>query len=513
MLRYTGHPIADVGVATVAAFCGKADPSTLTVEDLDEVARFLEREYFSGKLLSYLTCVFPNAAYVQPGAQPGATVKMRPEKIEQFKREVLYAFREPPDPAVSGLRCAFSGEPASRLVHRQHVPMITGEDVLNFFPAGTGGLPISGPYLLAIQAFPLGARRCHGRALAVHSPDDPGLTYAFASRFVDDNRKLLLLAGESGEKYLDAKAPKTLVVHALVEIENARRESEEGPPPSVTVYHLTNSGQGPDIDLFNLPSQVVGFLRAVSRAGTDRVWRAIETAAWEQKQGDGQKKDAKGRGRKGKVAGSLEADSAASGAPASGPGVSRNFLYEDLFDLPENAARFIRTYFLRQAYRFAREGDPRREYRLARQLDLVSWEVTRLFLKEVIGMEKNRVEAVRVLGDRIADHIVSDNDRRLFQGLYRASSYRALRNLLIKASNARLRKEQAPLIGFDEFLLIFEEGEEAARVDWALARDLVLIRVIEELHRQGWFGKQPEVLEGLEAEAGEGEPEARAATS
>jgi CRISPR-associated protein Cst1 len=115
-------------------------------------------------------------------------------------------------------------------------------------------------------------------------------------------------------------------------------------------------------------------------------------------------------------------------------------------------------------------------------------------------MERSRVEAIRTLGDRIAGHIVDENDRRFFQGLYRANQYRVLRNLLIKASNARLRKGQPPLIGFDEFLLVFEEGEESARVDWALARDLVLIRVIEELHRQEWFGKQPDVLEALGAE-------------
>lgn len=55
------------------------------------------------------------------------------------------------------------------------------------------------------------------------------------------------------------------------------------PAPSVTAYHLTNSGQGPDIDVFQLPSEVVGFLRAVSRAGTDRIWRGMETAAWERR--------------------------------------------------------------------------------------------------------------------------------------------------------------------------------------------------------------------------------------
>jgi CRISPR-associated protein Cst1 len=89
MLRYTGHPIADVGVATVAAFCEKPDPSTLAAEDLDKVARFVEREYFSGKLLSYLTCVFPNSAYVQPGAQPGAKVRMKAESIARFKADVF----------------------------------------------------------------------------------------------------------------------------------------------------------------------------------------------------------------------------------------------------------------------------------------------------------------------------------------------------------------------------------------------------------------------------------------
>lgn len=194
----------------------------------------------------------------------------------------------------------------------------------------------------------------------------------------------------------------------------------------------------------------------------------------------------------------------------SGPGVNRNFLYEDLFDLPANAARFVRAYFLRQAYRFARETDPRRDYRLIRQLDLVSWEITHLFLKEVMGVEKNRREAIRSLGDRIVEHIATDNDRRLFQGLYRVNNYRFLRNLLIKASNGRLRKGQPPLIGFDEFLLVFEEGEESPRVDWPLARDLVLIRIIEKLHSQGWFGKQPDVLEDLETDGGDGETTARA---
>jgi len=499
MLRYTGHPLADIGVATITAFCDKLKPEDLTIKDLERTAEYLLRQYTSGTLTPYLSCVFTmNASYTQPS--------WNQERRKRESRELLFSFRQPAESDAAGLRCIFSGEPASRIAYRQHVPMITGEDVLNFFPAGTGGLPISGPYLLAVQAFPLGALRCYGRALAVHSPDSLDLTYAFARRFLAENRQLLLLTEQSGEKYRDAKAPKTVIVHTLLEIEEERRErSDEDPAPSATVYHLTNSGQGPDIALFHLPSQVIQFLRFASRAGTQKVWRRIEASAWEKVVPENQKGKSKEHGRKGKSA------KAEGEKPLVwGPKLSRNYLYEDLFDLPDRASYFVRTYFLRRAYRVTRQqDDPRRTYHLSQELELVSWELTRLFLKEVIGMEKNRIEAIRTLGDRIAEHIASDNDRRFFQGLYRADRYVGLRNLLIKASNTRLKKGQSPLIGFEEFLRVFEEGEEVARVDWTLARDLVLIRVIEELYKKEWFGKQPDVLEELDT----GEEERNGAAS
>jgi CRISPR-associated protein Cst1 len=316
----------------------------------------------------------------------------------------------------------------------------------------------------------------------------------------------MLLVAESGEKYRDAKAPRTLVVHVLINIEEARRDDGalDGPPSSLTVYHLSNRGDTPYIELYHLPSEVVGFLRAVARAGTAQIWQAIQAAAWERRSGGIERKTADEGQRTNRRRGKKTSLSPAT--DVSGPELTRNFLYEDLFDLPENAAQFVRTYFLRQAYRFAREGDPRRDYALARQRDLVSWEITRLFLREVMGMEKKRIEAIRVLGDRIVQHVKDHSGGRLFQALYRANQYRVFRNLLIKASNERLRKGEPPLIGFDEFLTVFEEGEETARVDWALARDLVLIRVIEELHRAEWFEKQPDVLEAIAAAEDEALP-------
>jgi hypothetical protein len=75
--------------------------------------------------------------------------------------------------------------------------MLTGEDVLNFFPAGRGMLPISGPYLVAIQALPMGGRRAEGKLLFSHS-DDRDLMIQLAAKCVDDNRRLLNLARANG---------------------------------------------------------------------------------------------------------------------------------------------------------------------------------------------------------------------------------------------------------------------------------------------------------------------------
>jgi CRISPR-associated protein Cst1 len=491
MLRYTGHPIADVGVATVCAFSEKPDPASLTREDLENVARFIEREYFSGKLASYLTCVFPNSEY------KGCNPTTGREKVELFKNELRRTFARPPDSAPLDLKCALSGDSAAQVVDRKRVPMITGEGVLNFFPAGLGGMAISAEFLLAVQAFPLGARRCLGRALAVHCPDDQNLTYEFAARFLNDNRNLMLLADRTGEKYDDAKAPRTLVINVLLETAWSRAyradDHPERPPPSISVYHLTNSGQGPDIDVFELPSQTISFILFAASAATEHKWRAIQNAAWE--------RPTKGKNKK--------TDNTAASPP--NPEKNRNFLFDDLFGLPQNAARFVRTYFLRRAYRFGRKDvDPRKDYSLARDLDLVSWPLTALFCKEILGMDKNRIEAIRSLGDRIAAHVAADNDRRLFRGLYMAGRYGDFRNHLIKASAAIVAKGGEPLVSLDGFVSAFIEADGVERPDWTLARDLVLIRLIEELHGQKWFSKESELLAEVTRSETEDEEDAAA---
>ncbi len=115
-------------------------------------------------------------------------------------------------------------------------------------------------------------------------------------------------------------------------------------------------------------------------------------------------------------------------------------------------------------------------------------------------MESERIEAIKKLGDALADEVATENDRGLWWAIYSADAYRQARLALIQASQRRLKRGLPPIVSLDGFLEVFEEGEELPRVDWRLAWDLVLIRVIEKLYETKWFEKNRDVLGNEEKE-------------
>ena len=475
MLKYTGHPLVDVGVATITAFAGKQRPEDLTEADLDSVADYIAREYVRQPLLSFLTVAFPNSGFTQPA------YNKQPEKRQIYAERVLRAYRA--EAETSGEICVFTGEPAAAVpfdvtgelqpgrAFRQHIPLLTGEDLINFHPYGDAGVPVSGKALLAIQAFPLGCAKCSGRLLAVHS-DNPRLTYHFAAEFLLENRRAVQLAQESGSSKLPEMkfSQRTLLIDVLLLAHELQREAREDEALfSLTAYHLTNSGQEADLDIYHLPMQIISFLREMYSAPYATQWKAIVRRAWEvPPKGKRDREDFEPR---------------------------KNWLYEDLFDLPQNAAQFIRTYFLRVALSWARgKTDPCTTYSLQNEADLVSWAITASFLRRILGMEKERVEQIRQLGDALADYVAGQNDRRFFRDFFTTSRYDYFRSALIKANLTYVRSGKPPFITLDPYIAVFEEGDGVAQTDWRLARDLVLIRMIEQLYQRGWFQSNAEVL-------------------
>lgn len=481
MFNYVGHPYYDVGIATLAAFVGKKDPRQLAPQDLEQAIEYMEREYVRQPLRSYLTVVFPSSGFTQPAFFKD------PERQQEYARRVLRSLVG--SVPVLDEKCVFTGEPAIAVAFddkdklplgrafRQHIPLLTGEGHINFHPYGDRGLPVSGEALLAIQALPLGCAKTAGKLLMVHS-DNPEMTYHFACEFLVQNRQRVQLAQAANSKKMPEPHQKhhTLLIETLVKAEDMRREAleEEEDLFTLTAYHLSNSGQGPGLDIYFLPMQVVGFLRVMETARFADAWRKIVRRAWETEPPSRRKKQREGE----------------SFQPA------RNWLYEDVFDLPDRARHFIRTYFLRTALRYARgKTDPRQNYSIPSEADLVSWAITAQFLRRIMNMDPHRIDQIRKMADGLAEYVNSQNDGRFFRDFHWSRNYGDLRAALLKANLAHVRQGNPPIVQFEPYIEVFEEGVEMEYRDWKLARDLLLIRMIEQLHTNEWLGRNVEVFE------------------
>lgn len=202
ILSYTGHPFYDVGVATITAFAHKCDPAELTSHDLDEIAQYMQTNYCIDPLKSFFTVAFPNSGYNNPAYTD------TPEKRTAYCQNVLHAYKTVD--LDSQERCIITGDAASSSrfdvdgqlskgrCYRQHFPLLTGEDVINFSPYGESGLPISGRALLALQAMPLGCAKTGGRLLAVHA-SNPLITLDFCQNKGKLNKTCNLKTKKGGE--------------------------------------------------------------------------------------------------------------------------------------------------------------------------------------------------------------------------------------------------------------------------------------------------------------------------
>jgi len=476
-LRWTGHPLVDVGIATLTCFSERERPEEVTFNDLEAFARYAEEAFFTPLLRSYISVLFTMNSFLNPAWKPDR------QRIEAAKLLRAYSFEVDP----RGESCAYCGRPSVHRVYRDLVPMLTGRGIPNFFPQGSSGLPACGTCTVAILALAIGAPMCSGRALVIE-PEDRRLLLKLTARWLPRLRERVQLSGQTEKKPPGIRHPLTRTIEALVHLQE-EEAAEDVPASGVTVYHLSNSGQGPSIDIYRLPSTVMSFIWRAQKAKYRVAWKRVVARGWYRPGG---------RRRSGKDEVGGDDDTTLVGFDDT-EGQWRNAVYEDLFSLPEQAGRFLRRHFLPRRILDligSRAEDGQRP--VIHPIDPRHWELVVLFLREVVGMDKSRVSAIAALGDELAREISDFDDARLFRSVATADEYRAVRSILIRADLARLKRGQPLVIGFDSFLKVFEEGEEVARVDWRLAWDLTVIRVLDALYQKGWFNRKGELLESDE---------------
>jgi CRISPR-associated protein Cst1 len=482
MLRYTGHPFVDVGVAVITAFYQKQRPSE--VEDLAAVSQYMLDTYINPTMSNYLgTVVFANVGYANPGIvndrkhdaarRTKLAALLELAKTPDADRAVALKLVSYPNPED---RCIFSGESAVARVSRTIIPMTMSEDAFYFLPEGLPLLPVAGWCIFALLAMPLGALNVGGKMLIVHS-SEPSITLGFAKEHLVRNQQNLQIQGL--EKLPNYQFARTQLIAGLVHSQHHVAKSAD-----ITAYHFTSTAQSADVEIYQLPSNLVSFVRSAIAHHKD-AWSEVVARAYAQFEPGEEVKVKSQTGRRGPKQQIIYQE--------------RNFFYEDLFNLPHHASAFLRRYLLRVPARGKPKGDQKRDprftysYRTERQA--ISWGLTELFLKRMMNMDKERIESIRKLGDGLALYIRHE-DRRLFKQLFTARSDRHIILALLKAAN----NAKGVLLPFHDLISAFfiDEGE-TLKPDWYLARDLLMVRIIEQLHsdeeNENWIEQNADLLD------------------
>lgn len=470
--KYTGDPFVDVGVATLLA-----GTEVSSINDLreDAITAFIEEVtdvYINQTMSNYLgTVVFANVNFANPGLNTNP--KFDPQRRHQLGvwlsvwKEGAAAFdrlekkdRAKIELAREGEGCVFSGDPAVVRVSRTLIPMTGSETAINFVPEGRPLLPVAGWVLLALLVMPMGTINSGGRILLAHTADH-NLLQKLVKRNLKVNREAFGWAKQGSlSKRPNYRFARTQLMSALLDIDY--RASSRYP---LTMYHFSSSGQDAKLTIHTLSSLALRFVKLAKRR-YPAAWDAIVARAWSVAKRADERPEPNDKGEM--------------------VDERRNYFYEDLFDLPTNAGAFLRRYLLRMRAPAntltSDKNDPSRSYSPLTDRAAISWDLITLFLEKVMHMEKNRVEAIRKLAERLAIYIQQE-DPRLYGRLYRDRRPDRVRMELIRACDRAKSKGLEQLVPYEEYIEAFFVHEENGylREDWWLAGDLLLIGIIDHL--------------------------------
>jgi hypothetical protein len=263
---------------------------------------------------------------------------------------------------------------------------------------------------------------------------------------------------------------KTLLIETLSKCQRLSQAEEPHQPTTITAYYLNNSGKRGEVFLYHLPSEMVRFLQDVEKDTYRTAWYGLVHRNWYlPRSPKNQQKD---------------------DAPVKKT-VRTNLLYEDLFTLPHDIARFVRRYFLPVPRLEGALGDPHRSYS---SRDIPDWPLIELFLRKVAHMDPTRLALISHLGDGLADYTRQAGGKRFFREFYTGKTPQAIRETLIRANLAQMKEGRPALFDLPTYTQIFEIDQDYGRPDAREARDLILIRMMDQLR------KHPEILEAISEE-------------
>ena len=448
---WTGHPFVDAGLVAILLIAQKNNPEELDRKDIEKAIDFASEIYYMGEWsLSYLHgMIFPNSGILM--SNPSMSKKRSPEAIAESLQSILEEFevqdKDSPICILCGRRTAYT----KKEVYLSVFPLLGTGGVPNFFHfANLKGADICAHCVFLTQFMPLVSYRL-SRVLIIHAyPYE--LMLELSKEALEDVKRNKLASQARG-----FRRPENFLFQLVGEVTRKIETDEFWENASVTLYYFICNLQNQILDVIHIPTPVLRFV-AYAYLVDSNGWRRIVSMGWKKQPGNDEEFENFERSNKNEV-------------------YSRLLNYESIL-----------SYF----------------YNSKEKRVNASWNLLSFYCKEVMGMDKETLEFIKDVGDRIVETIEKLPDHKLddeVRGLERAEKLYQFEAFFVRVEKLRQNLGvERPLLTFDEFARILTSYGEDINMSWKTVKNLLLFRIYEKLHdRLSKLIKSEEVSEiGIE---------------
>ena len=422
-IKITGNPFIDSGIYALSVKLGK-NFSEITIDDLKNEVKNLSKLYVVPSWKKNMHTIFPNSVLVNPSSTNDPNLK---DKYAENLNNLIDSI-EPIQDSGSCIGCGSRN--VKNVFGKDAIPLTGSGSLINYFSFAKSGADYCSLCALLIQFSPLIMYRCGGKMIVLHSNSQKVMK--FWSKKSIKNIELQIATGEFSGCYNQGITRPTNAIFNIISqvISSGRRWRNEN--PSFNFYYFTNFNQGPELDIFTLPTSVFKFLTEIPREDWLNwnfiVKKAYRFVKWSKVESDDDYKN------------------------------NPNSVFNKLLE----GKSILKSF-----------------YSIKFKKTFCTWRLVESYMKEVWNMDKKRIDVIKDVGDRLSNYIQNNDSIKTLNNLEQASNYNNFRNILRKILKSKIKNgDNELLFTFDDYVIsLFPEGNKT----WRETQDLLLFRIYENL--------------------------------
>ena len=458
LTRPTGDPFADAGGFAIEYLTEKFPE--MDIMELIEYITKIYVEKWGGKLNAF----FLNSKITQPAFQG-------PQKTEETLKYFNALIKEIGHSEVG--YCRITGRETKLFFGGRDNSIMTGSGTLiNFHHFFQKGIALSKEVMIRMHFVPFACQQLQGRISLIQSSNQ-NLSNLFVRLTAERNLHEIGIGHSEGVAKSDFNKPANAIFDFVDYTLSQLQEFREGNIlPSITLYHFTNFGASPEIQMYQLPAKVFTFYRTCLQPKFRDDWKKFVRSHYF----DGKHKGAK-----------------------------YNLQTEKYELIKAREAETIeheeyRHWFNRIYHKLLVNENIRTDILRWSRKHPFNFEIVSIYQQNILGMKKETINKIKELAAFLVREEDADKIKKRITALDGAKNAAVLRRFILKnivVANYMAENEK-PIISVDDYVnYLFPDGSY-----WAEIRDILIIAIYQELHERNLVSEEfkVELESGIENE-------------